>query len=558
MKSVMQQDFGRIEAPKNNRSMFNLSHGYKTAFDAGDLIPIMIEEVLPGDTWNVKTNLFGRLATMLYPILDNLHMDTFHFYCPSRILWDNYERFLGSQDVPDASTDYEMPQLAPFDDTSLSFTELSLPDYMGIPTKVEILNDDLPNALPFRMYNKIWNEWFRDENLQAKLPEYTGDGPDFYDHVDPDYGGYPYEVRKRNKRSDYFTRSLPFAQKGDDVALPIGGLAPVYGNGKTLGLMSVSNTTFGLKADGTGVLRAASGDYDTNFGNLPNAGGSNDASHTLGVTTDTTGKSGLVANLALALAPTVNELREAIAMQQVLELDARGGTRYVEGQLATWGVRIPDYRIQRPEYLGGSSQRISVSAVAQTSASPASPTTKNAQANLAAYAHAGDQSGYVKTFVESGYIMTLVNVRADLTYQQGIRRMWSRRTRFDYPHPAFMHLGEQPVYNKEIYYANLGTDANGDSNDVFGYQERYAEMRFIPSQVTGPMRSNYTGTLDSWHLALKFTITPLLDGTFIVDEPPIDRVIAVTTEPQIILDVYHDIKTARPMPTYGTPGLLRF
>lgn len=556
MKSVMQHDFGRIEAPKNQRSLFNLSHGYKTAFDSGDLIPVMIEEVLPGDTWNVKSTMFARLSTMLVPPMDNIHMDTFFFYCPSRILWDNYERFQGAQDVPDAPTDYEVPVIAPFDDDRLQFGQLSLADYFGIPTKVEILNDDLPCALPFRMYNKIWNEWFRDENLQAKLPEYTGDGPDFWDHIDPDYGGYPYEVRKRNKRPDYFTKSLPFAQKGDDVALPVGGLAPVLGTGDSLGLRGGGLPFVGLRADASGLLRASGSHYNVAPGTDPSSTGtiSNAA---LGVTT-VAAESGMVADLSLALAPSINELREAIAMQHVLELDARGGTRYVEGQLATWGVQIPDFRVQRPEYLGGSTQRINVSAVAQTSASPATPTTVNAQANLSAYAHGADQSGFVKSFVESGYIMCLVNVRADITYQQGLRKMWSRRTRFDYPHPAFMHLGEQAVLNKEIYYANNGTDANGDANDVFGYQERYAEMRYIPSGVTGPMRSNYTGSLDRWHLALNFTVTPLLNNTFIPDQPPIDRIIAVPSEPQILIDIYHDIKGARPMPTYGTPGLLRF
>jgi len=317
-------------------------------------------------------------------------------------------------------------------------------------------------------------------------------------------------------------------------------------------------TGVGFRSDGTGIIRASVEAFNVSVGTNP-ATPTNSVDRVLGLTQNPN-LSGVVADLGLALAPTVNEFREAIAMQHVLELDARGGTRYVEGQLATWGVQIPDFRVQRPEYLGGSSQRINVSAVAQTSASPATPTTVNAQANLSAYAHGADQSGFVKSFVESGYIMCLVNVRADITYQQGLRKMWSRRTRFDYPHPAFMHLGEQAVLNKEIYYANNGTDENGDANDVFGYQERYAEMRYIPSGVTGPMRSNYTGSLDRWHLSENFTITPLLADAFIQDKAQtvIDRVIAVPSEPQILLDVYNDIKCTRPMPTYATPGLQRF
>lgn len=566
MKSVMQHDFGRIEAPKNQRSIFNLSHAVKTAFDAGDLVPIFCEETLPGDTWNIKSTIFARLATMLVPPMDNIFVDTFWFWSPTRILWDNYERFQGAQDAPTDPTDYEMPQIQPFDDTSLLFTELSLADYFGIPTKVEILNEDLPIAIPFRMYNKIINDWFLDEDLQVKLPEYTGDGPDFWDQIDPDYGDYPYKLRKRCKRPDYFTKARPFAQKGDDVALPLGGMAPVLGNGKTLGIEGPSGAAYGLYLDGSGIMRAGAGVYGQN---APFVGATGAALSSAGPkwSTATSGSgpfniafTGLQADLGLALAPTVNEFREAIAMQHVLELDARGGTRYVEGQLATWGVQIPDFRTQRPEYLGGSSQRINVSAVAQTSASPATPTTVNAQANLSAYAHGADQTGFVKSFVESGYIMCLINVRADITYQQGLKKMWSRRTRFDYPHPAFVHLGEQAVLNKEIYYANNGTDANGDANDVFGYQERYAEKRYIQSQITGPMRSNYTGSLDRWHLSEAFTITPLLGDAFIQDKAAtvIDRVIAVPSQPQIILDAFHDVKGAMQLPTYGTPGLLRF
>lgn len=537
--------FSMIPSTNIQRSVFDRSHGYKTTLDAGLLVPFFVDEVLPGDTFNLSVSMLARLATPIVPFMDNVWIDTQFFFVPNRLVWDHWEEFNGASKKGIQETKYQIPQIE-----GTNVQNLTVWDYFGLPTNI---NKKLSvSALPFRAYQLIYNEWYRDENLIPEIDIKTDESIQ---------NATAFALRKRGKRHDYFTSALPWPQKGPGVEINIGGTAPV----------SFSSTTFPFKVSTVrGVsFKGASGGAAAGTVLEPTVYASNRTTDPVSVSvgfTDTFWKGntgsgsqdsklnlllpGLsaTADLSTATPISINDLRQAFQVQRLYERDARGGTRYTEILRSHFNVISPDARLQRPEYLGGSSTRVDISQVAQTSSSD----TTTPQGNLAAFGIAGDRfHGFTKSFVEHGYIIGIVSIRADLTYQQGINRMWSRKNRFDFYWPSLAHLGEQAILNKEIFAQGTAADDN-----VFGYQERYAEYRYKPSQITGKLRSTDPQSLDVWHLAQKFESLPTLNQTFIEENPPIDRVIAVPDEPQFILDCYFKLKTARPMPVYGTPGLI--
>lgn len=557
--------FSDAPAMYMRRTKFDRSHVYKTTFDSGKLIPVFVDEVLPGDTSKLSVKYFSRLATPVKPIMDNIYLDWFFFFVPNRLVWNHWQNFCFEREDPDDSNDYVCPttSLIGKEDTLNGIGTLW--DYFGLPTGLPNTISDI-NALPFRGVYLIWNEWFRDENLQKSVKIQKGDTNEVFDRsrVDdqPEWlQGIPetyLPCPPRGKRHDYFTSALPWTQKGPGVSIGLAGTATLVDPSPVSGYFvqqSDANLGAAQLAQGGGVhnvftgngsLHYQSGGYSTSIvGHSANSSGA--------TATALAGSSWLsksaYADLDSSSVFTINSLRTAFQMQKFYERLARGGSRYTEVLRSFFGVVSPDARLQRPEFLGSFTKMMNINPIAQTS----STNDTTPQGNLSAYGVTGAKfHGFTKSFVEHGYVFGFCCARADLTYQQGINRMWTRSTVYDWYWPTFAHLGEQAILLKEIY----ATGDKEQDNSVFGYQERYAEYRYKPSVICGKFRSNIKGNLDVWHLSQYFKTAPKLNPEFIQEDVPIGRIVAVPSEPQFLIDIGFKYTTVRPMPMFGTPGLV--
>lgn len=548
------------------RTKFDRSHVYKTTFDSGKLIPVFVDEILPGDTCRLSVKYFSRLATPIKPIMDNIYLDWFFFFVPNRLVWNHWQNFCFEQEDPDDSTDYVCPTTSLVGKASDTLHGVgTLWDYFGLPTGLPNTLSGI-NALPFRGVYLIWNEWFRDENLQKSVKIQKGDTNEVFDGSrvsdQPEWlQGIPESYLPcppRAKRHDYFTSALPWTQKGPGVSIGLAGTATLVDPSPVSGyFVQQSDTNLGaaqLSRDGvvhniftgSGSLYYEGGYHTSIVGHSVNGSGTSTATALPG--SSWLSKSAY-ADLDSSSIFTINSLRTAFQMQKFYERLARGGSRYTEVLRSFFGVVSPDARLQRPEFLGSFTKMMNINPIAQTS----STNDTTPQGNLSAYGVTGAKfHGFTKSFVEHGYVFGFCCARADLTYQQGINRMWTRSTVYDWYWPTFAHLGEQAVLLKEIY----ATGNTEQDNSVFGYQERYAEYRYKPSVICGKFRSNIKGNLDVWHLSQYFETAPKLNPEFIEEDVPIGRIVAVPSEPQFLIDIGFKYTTVRPMPMFGTPGLV--
>ena len=554
MNRNSESHFAQVPHAEIQRSRFTRANNHKTTFNEGQLIPIYLDEVLPGDTHQINMSALVRMATPIYPIMDNLWMDVYFFFVPNRLVWEHWREFNGQNNTThwEQPVDYTIPQIkAP----NIGWTKGTIADYFGLPTYKKGIS---VSALPFRAYCLIWNEWFRDQNLQdpamVNLDDATVTGTNSGDYVtNAQLGALPLKAAKMH---DYFTSALPAPQKGPDVTISVdSNLLPV-----------ITSPNNNANQDGVPLMWMGSGneEYDRSKPvEVWSTAGSKIYSKTVagGGTAHDTNDNGiwptnLYADIGNGIGFTINQMRQAFALQRLYERDARGGTRYTEILKAHFGVTSPDARQQRPEYLGGYHMPININQVIQQSATD----TTSPQGNTAAYSVSTMSRNLVtKSFTEHGFIMGLAVVRQDHTYQQGIRRFWSRKDRTDFYWPALANLGEQAILNKEIFAQGTAED-----DEVFGYQEAWADYRYAPSYVTGAFRSNLSegergGSLDAWHLADYYSELPSLSDTWIEEgDESMNRVLAVSSEVenQFLADMYFVNKTTRPMPLYSVPGLI--
>jgi hypothetical protein len=539
-----------------SRSRFDRSASLKTSFNVGDVVPFFLDEVLPGDTFSVDTSKVVRMQTLLTPMMDNVYLDTYYFFVPNRLVWDHWKQFCGENTesawIPE--TEYTMPQITSPANSGWSVGTLA--DYFGIPTGVPGLS---VSSLPFRAYALIMNEWFRDQNLQDPLVVPTDDstvaGVNTGTFVtDVAKGGKPFIAAKYH---DYFTSCLPSPQKGPDVLIPsaTAGEYPVVPRSNVVPDSLLDGTRYSAKIydadDDASKTRAGLGFYVSADGLT--------GTQTTGILNTPSGRTGsvpVINNLwAVAsggLGATINQLRLAFQIQKFYEQQARGGSRYTEVVRSFFGVTSPDSRLQRPEYLGGNRVPINVNQIIQQSGTESSGTPQGTVVgqSLTTDSH----SDFTKSFTEHGLIIGLMVARYDHTYQQGLNRLWSRKDKFDFYWPVFANIGEQPVKNKEIY-----AQGNAKDDEVFGYQEAWADYRYKPNMVTGEMRSAYAQSLDVWHLADDYNALPTLSDAWIrEDKSTVDRVLAVqsSVSNQLFADIYVKNLCTRPMPMYSIPGLI--
>lgn len=552
-----ERHFLQIPEMQASRTRFKRDQTILTTFDSGKLIPFFVDEVLPGDTFQVDTSAIIRMTTPKFPVMDDAFIDIYYFYCPNRILWDNFKHFMGEvEDKPWMPTKaYSVPQIRiNGTESSPKPSERTILDYMGVPTKIK--NPFKINALPVRAYVKIWNEFFRDENVgnaavfRSDDNEVTeAEGTTFEEILkNAITGGQCLPV---NRFHDYFSSCLPYAQRGPDVTVPLTGNAPIR-LGETNGEYINPNTSVSMVVGQTQASNKAGSLTYLKETNKPGEKAQMEFTGTIGATGSTGDGGWMYADLGSVTATTINELRNAIAVQQYYEAMARGGSRYREQVQALWNVTISDKTVQVPEYLGGGRYHVNMNQIVQTSGQQSENDTPIGETGAMSVTPV-NESSFTKSFEEHGFVIGVMCIRHSRTYQQGLERFWSRKDKLDYYVPQFANLGEQPVKKKEIMLTGEATD-----EETFGYQEAWAEYRMKPNRVSGLMRSNATGTLDFWHYADNYKTVPTLSQEWMAEgKTEIARTLIVQNEPQFFGAIRVANKTTRRMPLYSVPGLYK-